>query len=60
VRPRDHDLTLAAPKRGLLLAPEVVGDLYLGDISVPPAVYQDLGLVEPAAFARGPIVRVTG
>jgi NAD(P)H-hydrate epimerase len=53
-------LTLAAPKRGLLRAPEVVGDLYLGDISVPPTVYRDLGLPEPSAFAEGPIVRVAG
>lgn len=51
-------LTLAAPKRGLLLTPEVVGDLYVGDISVPPGVYRGLGMIEPRAFGQAQIVRV--
>jgi NAD(P)H-hydrate epimerase len=50
-------LTLAAPKQGLLRAPEVVGDLYLADISVPASVYRGLGL-EPFWFGRSSIVRV--
>jgi NAD(P)H-hydrate epimerase len=54
-------LTLAAPKAGLL-APEAqaaVGDLYVGDISVPGGVYAQLGLTAPGAmFDSGPIVRV--
>ncbi len=43
-------LTLALPKVGLLTeaAKDVVGDLYLADISVPPELYKNLGLdVEP-------------
>ncbi len=53
-------LTLALPKEGLRApgAAEVVGDLYLGDISVPAAVYQRLGLGYRSPFGRGPIVRV--
>ena len=50
-------LTLAAPKRGLLRSPEVVGDLYVGDISVPPGVYRDLGFGEAMLFEDQPIVR---
>lgn len=53
----DATMTLAAPKRGLRLAPGVVGTLYAADISVPPGVFVDLELrIEP--FAHGPIVRV--
>ena len=37
-------MTLALPKVGLLKAPEMVGDLYLADISVPPSVYEAFGL----------------
>ncbi len=39
-------LTLALPKKGLLLqdAREVVGDLFLGDISVPPSLYHSMGI----------------
>jgi NAD(P)H-hydrate epimerase len=54
-------LTLAAPKAGLLVpeAQAAVGDLYVGDISVPGRVYARLGLTAPGAmFAGGPIVRV--
>ncbi|PKM08926.1 MAG: NAD(P)H-hydrate epimerase [Gammaproteobacteria bacterium HGW-Gammaproteobacteria-4] len=45
-------LTLAAPKPGLLAeaARAVVGELYLADIGVPPAVYADLGLAAAAAM----------
>jgi NAD(P)H-hydrate epimerase len=50
-------MTLAAPKRGLIHAPEV-GDLYLADISVPPAAYQRTGIDAPVRFGAGPLVRV--
>src|SRR6516225_111097 len=39
-------LTLALPKVGLLDAPNV-GELYLADISVPPLVYQQMGILVP-------------
>ncbi len=52
----DATLTLAAPKAGLRKA-EVVGDLYLADISVPPSVLAALN-AEPPDFAESPIVRV--
>jgi len=53
-------LTLALPKEGLRAgaAADVVGDLYLGDISVPPAVYERLGLSFGSPFGRSPLVRV--
>lgn len=52
----DATLTLAMPKIGLRSAPQV-GDLYIGDISVPPSVYGPLG-VEPAPpFRSGQIIR---
>ena len=51
-------LTLAAPKTGLLRAPET-GDLYLADISVPAAVYRAFDLTMPVdVFAAGPLVRL--
>lgn len=54
----DATLTLALPKVGLRGAPEVVGDLFAADISVPPAVYEHLGVPVELPFAAGPIVRV--
>jgi NAD(P)H-hydrate epimerase len=55
-------VTLALPKSGLR-APGVeahVGELYLADISVPPALYSEpsLGIVVGAAFAESDIVRL--
>jgi len=53
-------LTLALPKEGLR-APDVeqqVGELYLADIGVPPALYAGLGLEVPAIFAESDIVRL--
>lgn len=53
-------LTLALPKAGLLAGPsEVVGDLYLADISVPPELYDALGFDLPPLFAAGPLLHVT-
>ena len=51
-------LTLAAPKTGLLEA-AVVGELYLGDISVPPAVYDAFDMTMPAdVFDDDTVVRL--
>ena len=55
-------MTLALPKAGLL-APGVeaqVGELYLADISVPPALYAEpaLGLSVGPIFAQSDIVRL--
>ncbi|MDX1689735.1 MAG: NAD(P)H-hydrate epimerase [Acidimicrobiia bacterium] len=51
-------LTLALPKRGLRERPDLVGELYLGDISVPPSVYRAFGIALDDPFADGPVVRV--
>ncbi len=53
-------LTLALPKVGLLApaARPAVGDLYLADISVPPELYERLGLDVPPLFARDVILPV--
>ena len=52
-------MTLALPKEGLRDAPHV-GELYLADISVPPALYAGpgLGLAVGPIFARNEIVRL--
>ena len=57
----DSTLTLALPKKGLLLpeAEQYVGQLYIGDISVPPILYSRLGLdVTPQLYAKDPVVRL--
>ena len=51
-------LTLALPKAGLLTTHELTGTLLLADISVPPVLYEDLGLDIPPIFARSPILQV--
>ena len=55
-------LTLALPKQGLFLekTKNVVGDLYLGDISVPPQLYNEpsLGLEVKNIFRHSDIVRI--
>ena len=55
-------LTLALPKVGLLDpgASPFVGELYLADISVPPSLYQRMGLGTPSPFAGGQLVRLAG
>ncbi len=55
-------MTLALPKKGLL-APEAVahvGELYLADISVPPALYAGpaLNLQVGPLFAENDIIRL--
>jgi NAD(P)H-hydrate epimerase len=52
-------LTLALPKQGLLRS-DAVGELYLGDISVPPWLYERLGVSRPRPFGRVGIVRLEG
>lgn len=49
-------LTLALPKTGLAQAPDVVGDLYLADISVPPVLYERMGIDVGPLFAAGPVI----
>lgn len=53
-------LTLALPKRGLLVpaAKPYVGQLWLGDISVPPQIYRRVGLEVRPLFSRAPVIRV--
>ncbi len=53
-------LTLALPKSGLTgaAARDVVGELYVADISVPPRVYAALGIPAPNLFAEADIVHV--
>jgi NAD(P)H-hydrate epimerase len=52
-------LTLALPKAGLAAAPQVGGELYLADISIPPAVYAGIGIRVGPIFAAGPVLRLT-
>lgn len=54
----DATLTLALPKIGLRGSTHV-GELYVGDISVPPNVYQPLGVTGIPDFSQGPIHRIT-
>lgn len=54
----DATLTLAMPKRGLRYNP-ALGDLYLGNISVPSSVYDGIGYRSTPPFDRGPILRIT-
>ena len=44
-------LTLALPKVGLMKAPELVGELLVADISVPPLVYEQMGITIGPLFA---------
>ena len=53
-------MTLALPKTGLFVAPQVTGELLLADISVPPELYDDLDIELPTPiFTESPILRVT-
>jgi len=53
-------MTLALPKAGLRVdgARSLVGELYLADVSIPPVVYEHLGIRYRSPFTRGPIVRL--
>ena len=46
------------PKTGLRAAPEVVGELYLADISVPPSAYRAIGAEAGTPFLWAPLVKV--
>lgn len=52
-------MTLAAPKSGLVLAPTVVGELYLADIGVPGSVYGAFEIELEDPFVAGSVVAVT-
>lgn len=58
----DATLTLAMPKKGLFHpdAKAVIGQLYLGDISVPPQLYSEPSLALPAEnpFQFSDVVRI--
>lgn len=50
-------VTLALPKTGLRDAPEVTGDVLIGDIGVPTTVYTRFGVtVSPDLFRNDPLV----
>ena len=53
-------MTLALPKSGFLTseAMSASGDLYLADISVPPALYERLGLTVSPLFGRDTVVPI--
>jgi NAD(P)H-hydrate epimerase len=53
-------MTLALPKTGLFSAKAAtyIGELYLADISVPPQLYEKLGIEVPAIFNYGPIIKI--
>jgi len=50
-------LTVALPKIGLLDAPSA-GELYLADISVPPLVYQRMGITVPPLFRQSSLLQI--
>jgi NAD(P)H-hydrate epimerase len=54
----DATMTLALPKVGLRKAGEVVGRLFVADISVPPDVYVRFGLSATNAFSGETIVQL--
>jgi NAD(P)H-hydrate epimerase len=56
----DATMTLALPKVGLLSesARQFVGDLYLADISVPPALYRKMGLDIQSIFEKDTIIKI--
>lgn len=53
-------LTLALPKKGLLApgAEKYVGDLYVADLSIPQAVYNQLELEVPIFFDKSSIAKI--
>ncbi len=53
----DATLTLALPKIGLRDTVRV-GELYVADISVPPSVYDDMGVGPPPDFRHNSIIHV--
>lgn len=51
-------MTLALPKRGLLLAGDLVGELWLADISIPRSAYTRIGVEVPPLFDADTVVPV--
>lgn len=51
-------MTLGLPKTGLEAAPDVVGRLFLADISIPPSLYERIGLRIPTLFDSSAIVEL--
>jgi NAD(P)H-hydrate epimerase len=56
----DATMTLALPKVGLMdeAARPFVGELYLADISVPPALYRKMGLEVGNIFEQNTIIKI--
>ena len=53
-------ITLGLPKAGLVKqsAKQYTGDLFLGDIGIPPYVYNDIGVKTGDIFAGRQIIRL--
>ena len=51
-------MTLALPKRGLLNALPLVGELWLADVSIPLVAYERIGVYVPQLFATDSLVRL--
>ena len=53
-------MTLALPKVGLMdeAVRPFVGSLYLADISVPPGLYREMGLIVSNIFDKETIVKI--
>lgn len=51
-------MTLALPKRGLLNALPLVGELWLADVSIPRAAYDRIGVHVPQLFAGDTLVQL--
>ncbi len=58
----DHTMTLALPKQGLLKenARSYIGSLYLADIGIPGALYEELGLDIDDIFQHENIIKIPG
>ena len=54
-------MTLALPKTGLVQdnVKDCVGRLYVADISVPPKLYDEIGINSEVIFIEKSIIRIT-
>jgi len=52
-------MTLGLPKSGLETAAEIVGRLFLADISIPHSLYERIGVAVPPLFGESTIVELT-
>ena len=57
----DATLTLALPKAGMLedSASQYLGDLYIGDIGVPPALLREIGIEAESFFTSSQVVKIS-